>query len=303
MGFDVTILGSGAATPTTRRNPTSQLINFNEKFFLLDCGEGTQLQLRKFKTKFQRINHIFISHLHGDHYFGIFGLISTFQLLGRSQDLHIYAPADLKNLIDLNLGISHSSLRFDIIFHPTQSKEKELLYNQKKLKIFSFPLEHRIPTTGFLIEEQKGHKNIIKEKIDLYHISIEEIKEIKEGKDLKRGNKIISNDSLTHPEEALRCYAYCTDTRPNDHYPSLIQNATTLYHEATFTKEHQLRAQETFHTTAQQAGEIAKNINAKKLILGHFSARYDNANESINEAKSIFTPTFPAEDGENFSII
>ena len=303
MTFEVTILGSGAATPTNKRNPTAQLVNFKEKYFLLDCGEGTQLQLRKYKTKFQRINHIFISHLHGDHYLGIFGLLSTYQLLGRKHPLHIYAPAALKNIIELNLSVSKTQLSFEIQFITTQNKEKQLLYDEKGLKIYSFPLEHRIPTTGFILEEQKGQKNIIKEKIQLYDISIEEIKNIKEGKDLNRNEQTIPNSELTFPDDPLRCYAYCTDTRINEIYPDQIKNATTLYHETTFTEEHKKRARETFHTTAKEAAQLAKNLEVKKLIIGHFSARYNNEEQHLKEAKEHFKNTFPAVDGEKFLII
>lgn len=302
MNFDVTILGSGAATPTNKRNPTAQLINFKEKYFLIDCGEGTQLQLRKYKTKFQRINHIFISHLHGDHYLGIFGLISTYQLLGRKHPLHVYAPPALKNIIELNLSVSGTKLTFEIVFTPTQNQEKQLLFDEKGLKIYSFPLEHRIPTTGFTFEEQMGLKNIIKQKIQLHDISIEEIKNIKEGKDLIRDNQKIPNSALTLPEEPLRNYAYCSDTRLNEIYPKLIENTTTLYHETTFTETHKTRAHETFHSTAVEAAQLAQKIAVKKLIIGHFSARYDNEKQHIEEAKRHFTNTYPAIDGEKFLI-
>lgn len=273
--FEVTILGSSSALPTSHRNTTAQLVNHAERFFLLDCGEGTQIQLRRFKVKFFRINHIFISHLHGDHFFGLPGLLNTYNLLGRTCDLHIYGPESLQEFIEAIKKFILHHLSYELIFHALNFSEKTLIYENKLLNIYSFPVEHKIPTCGFLFEEKKLPRNIIKEAIDQYKIPIKAIHSIKNGADylLPNGN-IIPNNQITVDSASPRKYAFCTDTAYNENIIPIIKGSNLLYHEATFLNNMETRAQETKHSTAGQAGLLAQKSEVKKLMLGHFSSRY-----------------------------
>ncbi len=303
MKFELTILGASSATPTSNRNPTAQVLNVLERFFLIDCGEGTQMQLRKFKIKFQRINHIFISHLHGDHYFGLMGLLSSMHLLGRQTELHLYAPAPLKDIIDMQLKFSETYLNYPLIFHPLNFDSKNLLFEDDLVKVSSFPLYHRIATCGFLFEEKPKAKSIIKEKIKEYQISVADIHKIREGHDLiTKEGKIIPNRELIQPEPRLRKYAYCSDTRYNENLLDYVSDVDLLYHEATFLHELIDRAEATFHTTAKEAGIFATKANAKQLIIGHFSARYPDLSLLLNEATAQFTNTHLAQEGQTFLI-
>jgi len=298
MKFEVNILGCAAATPTIKRNSTSQILNLHDKYFLVDCGEGTQMQLRKFKFKFQRINHIFISHLHGDHYLGLFGLISSMHLLGRTKDLHIYGPPELKALIDMNNKASQSYLNYHYEFHSTQDKESELIYEDNTLKVTSVPLSHRIPTTGFLFEEKPKKNRIRKEKISEHKLGVEEILTLKRGEDVYREDgRTFTSAECTLPPYPPRKYVYLSDTEPLNKNIGIFKGVDLMYHESTFLEDKLDRAKATFHSTAKQAALVAYNSEAKKLCLGHFSNRYTDTAAFLEEAHPIFSNTILAHDG------
>lgn len=301
--FQLLILGSSAATPTSSRNPTAQLLNIAERFFLIDCGESTQIQLRKYKARFQNINHIFISHLHGDHFFGLPGFLASMHLLGRKNELTIFAPPQLKEIIQLIHKHSDTFLSYPITFVDTQNKTKELIWQDEKVEVYSLPLQHRISTTGFLFKEKPLPRNIDKYKLEKFNVSFSEIHKLKLGFDaIDNDGKIIKNTDLTISPHARRSYAFCSDTRFFEGLASEIMDVDLLYHESTFLEEKVDRALQTFHSTAKQAAEMAVLSNAKKLILGHFSARYDNLSEFLNEATPIFPNTELAIEGKVFKI-
>lgn len=305
--FSLTILGTSSALPTANTNPTAHLLNVNEQFFLIDCGEGTQLQLRKNRVKIQRINHIFISHLHGDHYFGLIGLITTMQLLGRKKALNIFTPDSelLKQIIELQLGVHnhHALLDFPLNFHPVDSKNSKLIFENDAITVQNIPLQHRIPCCGFLFREKQKPKNIRKEMIEKHQISIEQIQQIKLGMDLiKEYGTIIKNEELTIPPPTPQSYAFCSDTKYDESIIPIIKDVDLLYHEATFLHEMEAQAKKTAHSTALQAALIAQKANVKKLIIGHFSSRYKNHEVLLNEARTIFENTVLAEEGKKYTV-
>ncbi|MCF8405696.1 MAG: ribonuclease Z [Bacteroidales bacterium] len=303
MTFNITILGSNSAIPTLKRNPTSQLINHNERLLLVDCAEGTQLQLRKFRIKMQRIHHIFISHLHGDHFFGLIGLISSMHLLGRIKELHIYGPPELKEILDLQLSVSQTELNYPLKFHPLEQEKKAVIYEDEKLSIETLPLNHRIPTCGFLFREKPGKRKIIRQKIKDLNIPAEKILEIKNGADFidEEGN-LHKNDSISTPPGESRTYAYCSDTSYFEPLIPMIKNVDLLYHEATFLHDKAEVAAEKFHATAKEAATIAKKANVKRLLIGHFSNRYDNPELLLDEAKEVFPSSELAMDGVTIEV-
>ncbi len=302
--FEVTILGSSSALPTSQRNTTAQLINHAERFFLVDCGEGTQIQLRRFRIKFFRIDHVFISHLHGDHFFGLPGLLNTYNLLGRLKDLHLYGPPSLQEFINAIKHFILHHLSYKIIFHPLNFAEKALVYENKLLKVFSFPVSHKIPTCGFLFEEKKLPKNILKEAIEKYQISIQAIKAVKDGADFTLPDgKIIPNNEITVDSPCPRKYAFCTDTAYDEKIISYIKSSNVLYHEATFLDDMEDRAGETHHSTARQAAMLAKKTGAGKLLLGHFSSRYKNFKPFVHQASEEYNgEVVVTEDGMTIKI-
>ena len=302
MTFSVTILGSNSALPTTKRYPTAQVLNVSERFFLIDCGEGTQLQLRSNKIKFSRINNIFISHLHGDHVFGLIGLISTFGLLGRTNDLHIYAHKDLEEILKPQINYFCKDLKFTPVFHYLNTKEPEQIFENKTVTVTSFPLKHRVPTCGFLFREKQKEPNIRKEAISKYDLSIADIVRIKKGEPLYVDNVLVPEEELLITPPPPRSYAFCSDTGYNPSMIPVIKNVDLLYHEATFAEEHQDLAKKTTHSTARQAATIAKEANAGKLILGHFSSRYDDLSILEKEAKEIFPETYIVNDGDVWDV-
>ncbi|MCK4663085.1 MAG: ribonuclease Z [Bacteroidales bacterium] len=303
MSFSLTILGSSSALPTKDRFSTAQVLNILERFFLIDCGEGTQIQLRKFNIKFAKINNIFISHLHGDHYFGLNGLISTFNLLGRKNDLNIYAPIQLEQLIKCQSKILDNELEFNINFHKITPKRSEIIFEDDKLTVKTIPLKHRIPTCGFLFKEKPRQKNIRKDMVEFLKIPIKEIIKIKDGADyISNDGKLYTNDVLTIPPPKPRSYAYCSDTLYSEKIIPVIKDVDLLYHEATFAERHKSKAKESFHSTSVQAATIALKANVKKLIIGHFSPRYKDLSPLLNEAKSVFKNTELAEDGNTFKV-
>lgn len=301
--FEVTILGCSSATPTTSRNPTSQVLDLHDRYFLIDCGEATQIQLRRYKIRIQRIDHILISHLHGDHYLGLPGLLGTMHLLGREKELHIYSPPGLEEIIKIGHFHSKTFLKYPLVFHVLEEGSTAVIYEDERLSIATIPMDHRIPCCGFLFREKKNLRNILKEKIEEYSISVQEIPHIKAGSDLVTSDgKKIPNAELTTDPPAPRSYAYCSDTLYNQSYLEQIKGANLLYHEATFTEDMKARAKETYHCTAKQAAEIAKSAQVKKLIIGHFSARYHDLSPLLSEAKEVFSNTVLAEEGQTFKV-
>ncbi len=303
MKFEVTILGSSSATPIFNRNPSAQIINVNEKLYLLDCGEGTQQQFIRNAIKPSRIDEIFISHLHGDHYLGLVGLLSSMHLNGRTKDLNLFGPAELQEILEVSFRISQTVLRYKINFNPTNTSKSEKIYENFDLKVETFPLEHRIPCTGFKFSEKQRLPKIIKEKVAELDIPVNEIKLIKKGFSFTDKNgKVHPASELTTDADVPRSYAYCSDTICNWSYLNDIKNVDLLYHEATFMHDMVDRAKETFHTTAKEAAEIALKSNAKRLLIGHFSARYRELEPMLLESQEIFSNTNLAIEGQTFEV-
>ena len=303
MKFEVTILGCNSAIPTTTRFPSAQVINLSEHFFLIDCGEGTQTQLRNYKFKFQKINNVFISHLHGDHYFGLIGMLSTFHILGRKHPLHIYSHPDLKEIIELQLKTSDSKFNYELIFHFLKYDGSEIIFENNLLTVETVLLNHRIPCCGFVFREKERDKKIIPAKLKEHKIPISELQKIKKGVDfITKENKIILNSEITLSPAPLRSYAYCSDTCYDENIIEKIKNVDLLYHEATFLENKIERAIQTFHSTAKQAATIAAKANAKQLIIGHYSSRYDDLQPLLEEAKKEFSNTLLGIEGTTYSV-
>ena len=300
QNFELTILGCSSATPTSKRNPTAQLLNIAERFFLIDCGEATQIQLRRFKLKFQRINHIFISHLHGDHYLGLLGLLSSMHLLGRTVEMNIYCPAELQEIIEVQLKHSQSFLNYKIIYHPHKYVDNDLIFEDEKVEVRTIVLNHRIPCSGFIFREKPILANMSKDIIHEYNLTYEQIIAIKKGANLvSDNNEVIPNNLLVTKRLPPRSYAYCSDTMYDERIIEYIKGVSLLYHEATFLDEMSKRAKETYHTTALQAGTMAKKAVVQQLMIGHYSARYKDLEPLLQEAKSVFENTILAVEGES----
>ena len=290
--FELHILGCGSALPTTRHFPTSQIVNVRDKLFMIDCGEGAQLQFRKSHLKFSRLNHIFISHLHGDHCFGLLGLISTLNLLGRTAELHIHSPKGLETLLTPMLDFFNRQMTYKVLFHEFDTNEPMQIYEDRSLTVTTIPLRHRMPWCGFLFAEKRRPNHIIREMVDFYQVPVYELNRIKNGADyVTPEGKTVSNNLLTRPSAPSRSYAYCSDTIYLPSIVEQIKGVDLLFHEATFANEDAPRAKETFHTTAAQAAEIARKAEVKKLLIGHFSARYEDENILLQEASAIFPDT------------
>jgi ribonuclease Z len=303
MKFEVTILGSSSATPIFNRNPTAQALNINERLYLVDCGEGTQQQMLRFDVKASRIDYIFISHLHGDHYLGLVGLLSSLHLNGRIKTLHIFCPAPLKEIIDLQFKYSETTIQYPIEYTFIDASAPAKLVENQDVIIESIPLDHRIPCTGFLFREKKRLRKLQKEKIENMNIPVEYYSKLKKGEDYTdAAGKMYKNDELTIDSDRPKTYAYCSDTLYGEGYFKQIAGADLLYHEATFLHDMHDRALQTHHTTALQAGEVAAKTNARKLVIGHFSARYKTLNELLDEARSVFPETELAIEGKTFTV-
>lgn len=302
MSFKLTVLGSGAALPTTTRNPSAMVLQMNNQHFMIDCGEGTQVQLRRFKLKFQRINHIFISHLHGDHFFGLIGLISSYHLLGRKDPLHVYADEKIRQIIEVQLEASQTQLVYPLQFHVLPASPA-MIYEDDHQTVETFPLDHRVQTNGFFFREKPRLRKIKKSFINLEDVSVSEIREIKAGADyISPSGKIYPNSSITTDPLPPQSFAYCSDTRYSEEVIEHINGATLLYHEASFANDMENVAKQKFHSTAMQAATIASKAEAKQLLLGHFSARYKQIDKLLDEARLIFPETIAAEDGVTYSI-
>jgi ribonuclease Z len=297
----LTILGCYAATPRTFTNPTSQLLEIKNRLFLIDCGEGTQVQLRKNKIKFSKINHIFISHLHGDHFYGLIGLISTFSLLNRNNDLAIYGPKGIKEIILLQLRLSNSWPNFGLHFHELTSNQSELIYEDDKVMVKTIPLKHRVYTNGFLFQEKIDERKLNVEAVREYQIEKCYFQNIKNGKDITLDDgRIISNEKLSFDALPPKSYAFCSDTIFDEIIVPLIQDVDVLYHESTFLDSEEHLSGKTMHSTAKQAALIALKANAKQLVLGHYSTRYQSIELFREEAQTVFQNVLLADDGKIF---
>lgn len=298
MKFELTVLGCGSALPTVNRNPTAQFVECNNRYFLIDCAEGTQLQLRRFKIKFQKIDAILISHLHGDHYFGLAGLISTFNLLGREKELLVIGPEGLEQLIRPQLEVGGHKLCYNLTFKALKHPCAELVFEDNKVEVRAIPLKHRIPTHGYMIREKINPFKLNKVVFDEHGLQLQDIPKIKNGEIISTafGQMLPSSTFILTPKSA-KSYAYCSDTKYDESVIPLIAYADLLYHEATFIEQHRERAKNTFHSTAGDAAKIALKSEVKKLILGHFSSRYKDFENHLQEAKIIFENSILAEDG------
>ena len=292
-----TILGCGSALPTRKHFPSAHLLNIRDKQFLIDCGEGTQIRLRQMKVTNTRFGHIFISHLHGDHCFGLIGLISSFGMLNRTADLHIHAPEDLELPLTPLINYFCPELPFKVFFHTNHPTKHELIYEDRSVSVYSIPLKHRVPTCGFLFEEKPRERHIKRDMIDFYEIPVSWIHKIKQGVDFVTSEgEGVPNAQLTTPPDPPKRFAYCSDTAFLESIIPIVKGVDCLYHEATFAEEELPRAVKTMHSTASQAASIAKKAGVKKLIIGHYSARYSNQDQIFKEAKSVFPNVVLGED-------
>jgi ribonuclease Z len=295
------ILGCYSATPRTFTNPTSQVLEINNHVFLIDCGEGTQVQLRKHKIKFNSIKHIFISHLHGDHFFGLVGLISTMRLLTREADLHIHAPKGLKEVITLQMKLANSWTNYNLYFHELTSTSSEVIFEDDKVEVHTIPLDHRVYTNGFLFKEKEGARKLDMNAVLNSNIDVAYYRKLKQGFDVENNDgKIIKNETVTLPPVKPKSYAFCSDTAYKEEIVPIIKNVDVLYHESTFLEQHAHLAPLTKHSTAKEAGSIAKQANVGTLLLGHYSTRYQDLNLFKTEAQEHFNTVELADDGKVF---
>lgn len=299
--MNLTILGCYAATPRTFTNPTSQVLEIRNRLFLIDCGEGTQVQLRKNRIKFSRINHIFISHLHGDHFFGLVGLVSTFMLLNRTTDLHIYGPKGIKEIINLQFKYSNSWPNFGLFFHELESKESEIIFEDDKVTVKTIPLKHRVYTNGFLFQEKIKERKLNLDAVQGYEIDKCYYQNIKNGKGITLDDgRLIENHKLTFDPIPPMSYAFCSDTVYDESIIPIINEVDILYHESTFLDSEESLAGKTMHSTAKEAAKIALKANVKQLVLGHYSTRYENIELFKEQAETIFPNIHLADDGKSF---
>lgn len=296
--FRVHILGCGSALPTLKHNPSSQIVEIRGKCFLIDCGEGTQTQLRRSKIKFTRISAVFISHVHGDHCFGLIGMISTFGMLGRTAPLHIYAPDGFSNIMKMQIDFFCKDLEYEVVFHDVDTNAKNIIYEDRSLTVETVPLSHRVPCCGFIFREKQTLPHILRDMTDYYKVPVSQFNNIKNGVDWvdEKGN-VIPYTRLTTPSEPARSYAYCSDTKYLPMLHECLKDVCVLYHESTYSKEDEDMAKMYFHSTAAQAAQVASDANVGKLVLGHYSARYEDENRLLEEAKNIFPNTVLSDEG------
>lgn len=301
--FKVHILGCGSALPTLQHNASSQIVELREKLFMIDCGEGTQIQLRRSRIHFSKIIAVFISHLHGDHCFGLPGMISTFGMTGRTAPLHIYAPAVFEPILYQTLSFFCQGLEFKVVFHAVDTTQNKVVYEDRSLTVETIPLQHRIDCCGYLFREKPILPHIRRDMIDFYNIPISQINNIKAGADwVTAEGEVIANSRLTTPAEPARSYAYCSDTRYIKTLHELVKGVSTLYHESTYSAEDAERARLYWHSTSQDAAKVARDASVGKLLLGHFSARYNNESQLLDEAKAIFPNSYLTREGATFDI-
>ena len=297
----LSILGCYSATPRALNNTTSQVLEINSHMFLIDCGEGTQVQFRKHKIKFNRIKHIFISHLHGDHFFGLVGLISTFRLLTRETDLHVYGPKGIKEVVTLQMKLADSWTNFNLYFHELTSMESELIFEDERVEVYTIPLNHRVYTNGFLFKEKEGLRKLDILAAEKVNIDVAYYRKLTQGFDVEnKDGQIISNETVTKPGPKPKSYAFCSDTMYKEDIISIIKNTDVLYHESTFLEQHAHLTAKTKHSTAIEAARIAQQAGVGTLVLGHYSTRYDGLNAFREEAQTVFSNVELAEDGKVF---
>jgi len=302
--FEVYILGCGSALPTLHHLASSQIVSIREKMFMVDCGEGTQIQLRRSKVRFTKINNIFISHLHGDHCFGLIGMISTFGMLGRTAPLDIYAPTYFGPILDMQLKSFCEGLDYEVRFHGIDTTSDNVIYEDRSLTVTTIPLRHRIPCCGFLFREKPTLPHICRDMVDFYNVPTYAYNNIKEGKDwITSEGDIICASRLTSPADPVRSYAYCSDTAYIPDLYKMIQGVSALYHESTYGNDNEGRAIKYHHSTAAQAAKVARDAKVGMLILGHYSARYENEEKLLTEAKEIFPNSFLSNENKVFMII
>lgn len=293
LPFKIHILGCGSATPTLHHFPSSQIVEVRGKLFMIDCAEGTQLQLRKLRVPFTKIQAIFISHIHGDHCFGLIGMISTFGLLGRTAPLHIYAPKALEKMLEMQIEMFCNDLGYEVVFHAVDTKENKVIYDDRSLTVETVPLCHRVPCAGYIFREKPTLPHIRRDMIDFYQIPLSQINNIKAGADWTTPDgTLIENSRLVTPAEPPRSYAYCSDTAYLPHLHELLKGVTTLYHESTYAEDMMDNAVKYCHSTARQAAMVAKAAGVSRLLLGHYSSRYTNEEILLNEAREIFSNSF-----------
>lgn len=296
--FNINILGCGSALPTTRHLATSQIVDLRDKLYMIDCGEGTQVQMRRMRVRFGRLAHIFISHLHGDHCFGLPGLISTLGMLGRTGELVVHGPKEVETYLRPVMDLFCRGMEFEVRFNPVDTLSHSLVMEDRSLSVYSIPLKHRIPTCGYLFAEKPKEAHIIREMTDFYQVPVRCMKDIKQGQDyVTPEGEVVPNSRLTRPAAPPKRYAFCSDTAYNRSIIPIIEGADLLYHEATFAECDLARAKETFHSTARQAAEIARDAHVKRLVIGHYSARYEDLSELHREAEAVFPGTILGNEG------
>lgn len=301
--FQVKILGCGSALPTQKHFASSQVVEVRGKQFMIDCGEGTQMQLRRFRVGFTRLTAIFISHLHGDHCFGLLGMISTFGMTGRTAPLHLYAPADYESLLKQELAFFCSGLEFEIVFHPLDTTQQKVVYEDKSLTVETIPLSHRVPCCGFLFKEKPTLPHIRRDMIDFYHIPISQINNIKAGAGwVTEDGDAIPHERLVAPADPPRSYAYCSDTRYMPDLHERVRNVDLLYHESTYANALAERARKYWHSTSGEAAMVARDAHAGALLLGHYSARYNDEAAILAEARKVFPNSYLANEGLTFDV-
>lgn len=301
--FRINILGCGSALPTLRHFNSSQVVEIRGKMFMIDCGEGTQTQLRKSHIKFSKLSGVFISHIHGDHCFGLIGMISTFGMLGRTAPLHVYAPVALRDMLAEQIRMFCPHLTYEVPFHEIDTTKSYVIYEDRSLTVTTIPLEHRLPCCGFLFREKPTLPHIRRDMLDFYEIPISQINNIKNGASwtLPSG-EVIPNEELTENAEPARAYAYCSDTRYIPTLHNLVKDVNLIYHESTYSDDNIERAEKYYHSTASQAATVARDANAKMLLLGHYSARYDNESLLLQEARAIFPNTYLSAESDIIEI-
>ena len=296
--FNINILGCGSALPTTRHLATSQIVDLRDKLYMIDCGEGTQVQMRRMRVRFGRLAHIFISHLHGDHCFGLPGLISTLGMLGRTGELVVHGPKEVETYLRPVMDLFCWGMEFEVRFNPVDTRSHSLVMEDRSMSVYSIPLKHRIPTCGYLFAEKPKEAHIIREMTDFYQVPVRCMKDIKQGQDyVTPEGEVVPNSRLTRPAAPPKRYAFCSDTAYNRSIIPIIEGADLLYHEATFAECDLARAKETFHSTARQAAEIARDAHVKRLVIGHYSARYEDLSELHREAEAVFPGTILGNEG------
>ncbi len=300
--FSVTVLGSGSAIPTSKQNPSSQLVTYNNNRYLIDCGEGTQMQMIKHKVRHSHLDNVFISHLHGDHFYGLIGLLNSFHLMRREKPLHLFAPKDLEKVIEVHLEVSNTTLYYPLIFHPLEDYDDQPLLDNDQIKISCFPLKHSIPVWGFLFKENELKRRLDKTFVEKYSPDFQQMADIKNGADfLSPDGELLSNESITLPPKPARSFAYCSDTAYLQSTGTYAKGVDLLYHESTFDNGMEALAKKTLHSTAVDAARVAKEAGAGKLMLGHYSARFqEDLNRLLNEAKEVFPNSILSREGETY---